>query len=88
MKTVWKSLLIARAIENQCYVLGVNRIGKDGHDIYHSGDSMVIDPLGDILYHKAHGDDVFTITLDKDHLSNIRDRFPFYRDADDFELFI
>jgi predicted amidohydrolase len=86
--TAWKTLLQARAIENQCYVLGVNRIGKDGHDIYHSGDSMVIDPLGDILYHKAHGDDVFTITLDKDHLSNIRDRFPFYRDADDFELFI
>jgi omega-amidase len=82
--TAWKTLLQARAIENQCYVLGVNRIGKDGHDIYHSGDSMVIDPLGDILYHKAHGDDVFTITLDKDHLSNIRDRFPFYRDADDF----
>jgi Predicted amidohydrolase len=84
----WKTLLQARAIENQCYVVGVNRIGKDGHDVYYSGDSMVIDPLGDILYHKSHGDDIFTITLDKDHLQDIRDRFPFFRDADDFEIFI
>ncbi|RYZ48983.1 MAG: nitrilase family protein, partial [Chitinophagaceae bacterium] len=47
--TAWKSLLQARAIENQCYVIGVNRVGSDGNDIYHSGDSMVIDPLGEIL---------------------------------------
>ena len=48
----WKSLLQARAIENQCYVIGVNRVGEDGNGIYHSGDSMVIDPLGEMLYHK------------------------------------
>ena len=45
----WKQLLIARAIENQCYVIGVNRIGKDGNDISHSGDSMVINPRGEII---------------------------------------
>ena len=40
----WKTLLQARAIENQCYIIGVNRVGNDGNDVYHSGDSMVIDP--------------------------------------------
>jgi omega-amidase len=85
--TAWKTLLQARAIENQCYVIGVNRVGKDGNDIYHSGDSMVIDPLGEILYHKSDEEDVFTITLDKDHLHAVREKFPFWRDADSFEIF-
>ena len=47
----WKTLLQARAIENQSYVIGVNRVGDDGNDIAHSGDCMIIDPLGEILYH-------------------------------------
>ena len=50
--TAWKTLLQARAIENQCYVVGVNRVGNDGNNIHHSGDSMIIDPLGEILYQK------------------------------------
>ena len=85
--TAWKTLLQARAIENQCYVIGVNRVGKDGNDIYHSGDSMVIDPLGEILYHKSGEEDVFTITLDKEHLREVREKFQFWRDADSFEIF-
>jgi predicted amidohydrolase len=80
----WKTLLVARAIENQCYVIGVNRVGKDGHDIYHSGDSMVVDPLGEILYHKADDEDIFTISLEKAHLEKIREKLPFWRDADKF----
>lgn len=84
--TAWKTLLQARAIENQCYVIGVNRVGNDGNNIYHSGDSMVIDPLGEILYHKAHEEDVFTITLHKEHLQQVREKFPFWKDADNFEL--
>ena len=48
----WKTLLQARAIENQCYVVGVNRVGEDGNGIYYSGDSMIVDPLGEILYEK------------------------------------
>lgn len=84
--TAWKSLLQARAIENQCYVVGVNRVGNDGHDIYHSGDSMVIDPLGKILYHRADEEDVFSIQLDKNHLKDVREKFQFWRDADDFEI--
>lgn len=84
--TAWKSLLRARAIENQCYVIGVNRVGKDGNDIYHSGDSMVISPMGEILYHKEHEEDVFSITLDKEELMQLREKFPFWRDADDFTI--
>jgi omega-amidase len=84
----WKTLLQARAIENQCYVIGVNRVGEDGNNIYHSGDSMVIDPLGEILYHKADEEDIYTISLDKEHLQSVRDKFQFWRDADKFEILI
>ena len=80
----WKTLLCARAIENQCYVIGVNRVGKDGNDIYHSGNSMVIDPLGEVLYHIADEEDTFTITLQKDHLESVRAKFPFWKDGDGF----
>jgi len=86
--TAWKTLLQARAIENQCYVIGVNRVGKDGNDIYHSGDSMVVDPLGAILYHNAHDEDVHTVTLSKTDLQEIRDRFPFLKDGDEFKLLV
>jgi len=82
----WKTLLCARAIENQCYIVGVNRVGKDGNEIYHSGNSMIIDPLGEVLYHKADEEDVFTITLDKEHLQKIRRQFPFLKDADGFVI--
>jgi omega-amidase len=84
--TAWKTLLQARAIENQCYVIGVNRVGNDGNGIAHSGDSMVIDPLGSILYHKEYVEDMFTITLQKEALDEIRTKFPFWRDADAFEI--
>ncbi len=82
----WKSLLVARAIENQCYVIGVNRVGKDGNDIEHNGASMVVNPLGELLYCKEGVDDMFTITLDKQTLEDIRTKFPFWKDADEFLL--
>ena len=75
----WKTLLQARAIENQCYVAGVNRVGKDGNDISYSGESMVIDPMGEALYHKKDVEDVFTVTLDKTHLDTVREKFPFWK---------
>lgn len=81
----WKTLLQARAIENQCYVVGVNRVGIDGNNISYSGESMVIDPLGEVLY-LSTGEDIFTLTLDNDHLHNVREKFPFWRDADGFQL--
>jgi omega-amidase len=82
----WKTLLTARAIENQCYAIGVNRVGNDGNNIYHSGNSMVVDPLGNELYHKADDEDIFTITLQKDTLQETRNKFPFLKDADSFVI--
>lgn len=82
----WKTLLCARAIENQCYVVGVNRVGTDGNNIYHSGNSLVIDPLGQVLYHMADEEDVFTITLQKEKLEEVRTKFPFWKDADSFHI--
>jgi len=82
----WKILLQARAIENQCYVVGVNRVGDDGNGIYHSGDSMIIDPLGEILYHKTNEEDIFTYTLQKEKLTEVRNKFPFWKDADSFNI--
>ncbi len=82
----WKTLLCARAIENQSYVVGVNRVGNDGTDISHSGNSMVIDPLGEVLYHNADDEDIFTITLEKEHLENVRTKFPFWQDGDLFKI--
>jgi omega-amidase len=82
----WKTLLTARAIENQCYAIGVNRVGNDANNIYHSGNSMVIDPLGNELYQKVDDEDIFTITLQKDTLQEVRDKFPFLKDADSFTI--
>lgn len=83
----WKSLLVARAIENQSYVVGVNRVGHDGNQINHSGDSMLIDPLGEVLFHKENEEAVFTTTLQKEQLQQVRDKFPFWRDKDRFVVF-
>jgi len=82
----WKTLLQARAIENQCYVIGVNRTGEDGNHIYYSGDSMVVDPLGEILYQKTGEEDIHTITIEKETLEAIRNKFPFLRDKDAFQF--
>ncbi len=82
----WKTLLQARAIENQAYVVGVNRVGSDGNQIAHSGDSMIVGPLGEILYHGEAKEDVFTLMLDKAKLEEIRQRFPFWKDADHFNI--
>lgn len=82
----WKTLLQARAIENQSYVVGVNRIGDDGHGIHHSGDSMIVDPLGAVIYHAADKDEAFTLMLEKDELTRVREHFPFWKDADHFSI--
>jgi predicted amidohydrolase len=80
----WKTLLQARAIENQCYVAAVNRVGDDGNNIHYSGDSMIIDPLGEILYQRSQQEDIFTFTLQKERLEEVRNKFPFLKDADNF----
>lgn len=82
--TAWQTLLAARAIENQCYVIGVNRVGTDGNNINYCGNSSVIDTLGNVLYSKMNEEDIFTITLSKQDLLDTRDKYPFLRDKDDF----
>jgi predicted amidohydrolase len=82
----WKTLLQARAIENQSYVVGVNRVGEDGNGINHSGDSCVIDPFGESLYSKSGEEDVYTIELNKETLQSCREKLSFLKDADGFTI--
>lgn len=82
----WKTLLLARAIENQAYVLGVNRIGNDGNGIYHSGDTSFINPLGEILYRKKEDEDIYTHVIEKSIINDYRKSFPVEKDADEFNL--
>ena len=85
-RVAWMTLLQARAIENQCYVIGVNRVGNDGNQIYHSGDSMLIDPMGEVLYTKKDQEDSYTALLDMEHLKKVRNSLPFLKDADGFVI--
>lgn len=82
----WKTLLQARAVENQCYVVGVNRVGEDGNGIKYVGDSMIVSPAGEIEYQKTNDEDLFTYTLEKEKLEEVRKRFPFWKDADSFNI--
>ncbi|MBP6334472.1 MAG: amidohydrolase [Bacteroidia bacterium] len=83
----WNHLLIARAIENQSYVAGVNRVGNDGNEFSHSGNSCVIDYKGEILSSfEINKEQHETITLNKDELADFRKQLPFSSDADRFEI--
>ena len=82
----WKHLLKCRAIENQCYVVGVNRIGHDHNGVYHSGDSSVYDFKGDELLSIADIEQVNVIKLDKSALEAYRNRYPFLNDKDAFNF--
>ncbi len=83
----WKHLLIARAIENQCYVAGVNRIGSDGNGISHSGDTVLLNPKGEAISQtKAHEERSETLTLSSRELSAFRKAFPVLDDADRFSI--
>lgn len=82
----WKTLLQARAIENQCYVVGVNRVGKDGNDHRYPGESMVIDAMGNTTYSAGSSEQVKTVTLTHHALQDVRDKLPFLKDADSFSI--
>ena len=83
----WKTLLLARAIENQCYVAGLNRVGMDGSETFHSGNSAVINPKGEtISVFPQGGDHVETISLDYRELEEFREIFPVLKDADKFKI--
>jgi len=82
----WKTLLQARAIENQCFVVGVNRVGEDGNGHRYSGESMIVDPMGEVLGTKVNEEAIITMTLDKSKLEEVRKKLPFLKDADEFHI--
>lgn len=83
----WQQLLIARAIENQCYVVAVNRVGVDGNNIQHCGNSLVINPRGEIISQiPLNTEGSFIIDLDKDYLEEFRKTFPVGLDTDLFNI--
>ena len=84
-KLAWRSLLVARAIENQCYVIGVNRVG-DGNGLVYSGGTSLINALGEVQYTNSHIEEVFTATLSKYDLDKIRTQLPFLEDKDNFSI--
>jgi omega-amidase len=86
-KYAWQHLLIARAIENQCYVAGVNRIGVDGNNLNYAGDSVILNPFGEKISKTKTGmKSVETITISKTELDAFRKKFPVFFDADKFEI--
>ncbi len=83
----WSQLLVARAIENLAYVVGVNRVGKDGKGFDYSGDSVALDFRGQAIWKAVAGQEMtHTFTLSKNNLIAFREQFPAWMDADGFEL--
>ena len=80
----WKALLLARAIENQCYVAACNRVGEDGNGVGHSGDSTIINFRGDTLSSLSETAGILEAELDYDKLLEARSKFPVLPDADSF----
>ena len=82
----WNSLLVARAIENQSYTIGVNRIGTDGMGIEYPGESCVIDFEGKTLVRKADEEAILYAELDLSRQQIFRENFPFLKDQDMFSI--
>ncbi len=86
-KAPWSKLLEARAIENQCYLVGVNRVGNDGKEIAYSGNSAIIDPKGEeICSFKESAEMTQTGSLSLKELNDFRAKFPVEMDADEFKI--
>lgn len=82
----WNHLLIARSIENQCYTIGVNRVGKDGKDIVYQGDTQVVDPMGEVKSKLTYNSGVLEFELNAEFLQQIRNKFQFLQDQDKFKF--
>ena len=83
--SAWDTLLKARAIENMCYTIGLNRIGIDGNKLEYIGHSQCLDSLGKELITKEN-ESIFEITLDKNKLVETRSKFRFLNDKDSFSI--
>lgn len=83
----WRTLLQARAIENQCYMLGVNRVGEDGVGLHYSGDSLAVNFKGELILDKPQGESfIKTVVLHLSEVQQFREVFPAWRDADEFTM--
>jgi predicted amidohydrolase len=82
----WKTLTQARAIENLAYVVACNRVGNDANEIYHSGDSVIINPLGEKLAENSKDEIILYAELSMEQLIHVRRTYQFWRDADDFSI--
>lgn len=82
----WKRLLQARAIENQCFVAAVNRVGEDGKGIFHDGQSAIADPWGEWIKPPSDGEQVITSVLNPEILIEFRNQFPVLDDQDEFRI--
>ena len=82
----WDILLKARAVENMCYTIGVNRIGTDANNHHYIGHSQTLDFLGDYVVNPQEADGVFMVELDKEKLLDTRNKLPFLNDKDEFKL--
>ena len=82
----WSSLLVARALENQAHVVGLNRVGEDGLGLKYSGDSAIIDFNGKIIATESMKSKIIEAELSRSELEAFRSKFPAYLDADDFSI--
>ena len=80
----WKSLLVSRAIENQSFVIGVNRVGIDEKKLSYSGDSMICDANGEIFISNNNEEKVLTKTISLKSLKQLRAKLPFLKDQSSF----
>ena len=77
----WRTLLVARAIENQAWVIGVNRAGNDPTPLEYPGASLVVDPRGEVIAEADAGEQVLSVELDPRGLRSWREKFPAWREA-------
>lgn len=84
--SAWDVLLRARAIENSCYVIGLNRVGKDGMDVTYNGHSTVVNPKGSVIYYEEGREAIKTVTLERSLMDQLREKFPVHLDADRFQI--
>lgn len=84
-RTVWRTLLQARAIENQAWVVGVNRIGSEP-ELEYAGDSMVVDHMGRIIADAHERESIEIVEIESEEIARFRERFNVARDADNFQI--
>ena len=82
----WRHLLIARAIENQCYVIACNRIGQDANGYDYDGHSMVIDYTGQVILEQNNTEGVFSTSISLNDMINYRSKLPFLKDQKSFSM--